>query len=83
MFKVLFCHASDWKTIGGLLGVEMSRLDSIERNEAKVNERLQAMLSEWLKNLDPLPTWNDIVDAVKTIGNVELAEEIQTVYIRE
>lgn len=76
VFKKLLPLAKDWKTIGCLLGVERHVLDGINRDEEGVRDCLQAMLSEWLKQVDPRPTWTDIVDAVEEV-NSSKAEEIR------
>ena len=75
--KVLLPIASKWKTIGGLLGVDKSKLDNIKKDEGEVNECLQAMLSEWLGKKAPEPptTWKTLADAVRPIDEA-LAEEI-------
>ena len=74
MFKKLFPLAKDWKTIGCLLGVERHVLDSIKRDEEGVRDCLNAMLSEWLKQVDPPPTWTDIVDAVEEVDSSKAKE---------
>lgn len=76
IFKDLLPLAKDWKTIGGLLGVERHVLDNIRRDEEGVRDCLHAMLSEWLKQVDPQPSWKDIVEAVEQIDSSK-AEEIK------
>ena len=76
VFKRLLPLAPDWKTIGGLLGVERHILDNIKKDEDGVRDCLHAMLSEWLKQVDPRPTWTDIVDAVEEVDSTK-AEEIR------
>ena len=76
IFKRLIPLASSWKTIGGLLGVERHILENIKKNESGVRECLYAMLSEWLKQVDPRPIWTDIVDAVEEVDSAK-AEEIR------
>ena len=76
VFKRLFPLAKDWKAVGGLLGVKRHVLDSIKRDEEGVRDCLHAMLSEWLKQVDPPPTWSVIVDAVEVVDSSK-AEEIR------
>ena len=57
----------DWKTIEGLLGVETHILDNIKKDEEGVRDCLHAMLSKWLKLVDPQPTWQELVDAVEKV----------------
>ena len=76
VLKRLISLASNWKTIGGLLGVERHVLDNIKKDEDDVRDCLHAMLSEWLKQVDPQPTWKDIVDAIEEVDSSK-AEEIR------
>ena len=76
VFKKLLPLANSWKTIGTLLGVESHILMDIKRDEEGVRDCLQAMLSEWLKQVDPEPTWMDIVNAVEEVSSSK-AEEIR------
>ena len=62
--KELLPLAAHWKTIGGLLGIDKAILDRIQRDEVGVNDRLHEMLAKWLKQVDPLPTWKDILDII-------------------
>ena len=52
-------------TIGTLLGIPAHILDKIKSNEERVHERLREMLSEWLKQIDPPPTWTALAEAVE------------------
>ena len=79
-FKVLFPLARDWKTIGALLGVEKHVLDNIKRDEESVRDCLHAMLSEWLKQVDPPPTWKDLVNAIEKVDSSK-AQEIGRLYM--
>ena len=74
VFKKLLPLANDWKTIGCLLGVERSAMEKIKREEVSVQDRLQAMLSEWLKQVNPLPTWKELVDTVEDVDSSKAKE---------
>ena len=74
--KKLLPLSKDWKTIGVLLGVEKHILDKVKRDEEGVTDCLQEMLSEWLNQVDPPPTWKDLVEAVEAM-NPAKAEEIR------
>ena len=67
IFKELFPVATYWKTIGTLLGIPGHILDKIKSNEERVDECLREMLSEWLKQIDPPPTWTALAEAVEVI----------------
>ena len=76
VFEKLLDLAVDWKHIGTLLGVENHILQEIKQNEEKSLDRLQEMLSEWLKIDNPPPTWDNLASAVKPF-NPAKAQEIK------
>ena len=59
-----------------LLGIPKHVLDKIQSDEEGVEDRLQEMLSEWLKQVDPAPTWKDLADAVDVVDQ-QKAKEIR------
>ena len=65
--KKLLPLATNWKTIGVLLGISTHVLDKIKDDEVSVSDCLHAMLSEWLKQTHPPPTWAALADAVQVI----------------
>ena len=67
MFKKLLPFVTHWKTIGTLLGVSKPVLDKIKSDEEGANDRLQEMLSEWLKQIDPPPSWTALAAAVEAV----------------
>ena len=81
VFNELLDLASHWKTIGTLLGLESRLLDKIKSDEEGAHDRLQKMLSEWLKQADPPPTWKDITDAVERVDTTK-AQEIRNNIIK-
>ena len=76
VFKKLLPLAIHWKTIGTLLGVSKTILNRIKSDEEGVNDRLQEMLSEWLKQIDLTSTWSALADAVETTDQ-SIAKEIR------
>ena len=74
-FRELLPLATDWKTIGTLLGLPEHILEKIKTDEDTARDRLQKMLSEWLKQVDS-PTWKALADAVESIDKVR-AQEIR------
>ena len=76
-FKDLLSLAHEWMTIGILLGVPKHILERIKADEDGARNRLQAMLSEWLKQVDPEPTWASLVEAVENVDQ-QRAQEIRT-----
>lgn len=63
-----------WYDIGIELGLTADELKNIKANCDSVEECLREMLDKWLRNIDPLPTWRALGDALKFIGEGTLAE---------
>ena len=74
VFKKLLPLASYWKTIGTLLGVSKPILDKIKSDEEGANDHLQEMLSEWLKQIDPPPSWTALAESVEMIDSSKAME---------
>ena len=68
--------AASWKNIGTLLGIATHVLDNIQANEGRVEDCLREMLSKWLKQVTPKPTWAALADAVKPF-NEKVAHNIR------
>lgn len=81
-FKILLPLAARWKTIGTLLGVSNFVLDKVRSDEEGADDYLREMLSEWLKqtDIDSLPTWTALSDAVEVIDSSK-AKEIREHYL--
>ena len=77
VFQVLRLLATQWKMIGISLGLQKHVLDRIKCDEAGVNDRLLEMLSEWLKQVSPPPTWEDLANAVEDIDQLK-AQDIRS-----
>ena len=74
MFKKLLPLATHWKTIGTLLRVSKPVLDKIKSDEEGANDRLQEMLSEWLRQIDPPPSWTALAEAVEAVDSSKAVE---------
>ena len=59
-----------------MLGLEKHVLNKIKADEEGVRNCLHEMLSEWLKHVDPSPTWAALADAVETVDEYK-AQEIR------
>ena len=68
--------AADWKAIGTLLGAQEGDLDRIKHDEQEANDRLQKIISWWLKQVNPPPTWKAMATALETL-NPQIASKIQ------
>ena len=64
-FEKLLSLAAHWRNIGVLLGIKNDDLHAINLNEKEDDNCLREMLSLWLKNTNPLPTWSTLADAVE------------------
>lgn len=74
LFRQLYPLADHWENIGCLLGIKQHALKRIKKDEENVHDRLQEMLSEYLKQVDPLPTWKNIIDTVDIIDSSKAKE---------
>ena len=61
-------------SIGTLLGMDEPILDRINKEKQSVHECLQNMLSEWLRQIEPLPTWKELIDAVEVVDKGKAKE---------
>ena len=66
--------ASSWYQLGIQLGFETSKLKDIQSDHEKVKDCLTEMFTQWLK-LNP--TWQDLIEALEHLGEIQLATEIQ------
>jgi hypothetical protein len=71
--------ASKWHNIGVLLGLPPGKLDAIQQDYRSSDDSLREMLKEWLKMIDPPPSWEQLVDALKVIDECK-AEELRRKY---
>ena len=76
VFKMLLPIASDWEAIGVLLGAEEGDLDGIKHDEQGATKRLRKLISWWLKQVDPSPTWQVLAKALKPL-NPQIASKIR------
>ena len=74
--------ASKWYDIGIQLDFEDGELKNIGKDHAEVKDRLREMLNVWLKRVDPVPSWNALIDALKapTVDEMRLAENLEKKY---
>ena len=80
VFSALHSVSPKWSDIGLQLHVPAFQLNIIEADTTGVTRRLRAMLEYWMKNAaDPLPSWEGLVDALKTpaVGESRLAKELE------
>jgi ankyrin repeat protein len=70
---------SEWQNIGVLLNIPSARLKKIANDYTITRDCLREMVTEWLKMVDPPPTWELLVEAVELI-DPQTAENIHTKY---
>lgn len=77
VYRRIFPLAERWKTIGVLLGILYSTLDTIGYHNRGCEECLVGMLRAWLKCADPPPTWKLLADVLELVEPY-YAEEIRS-----
>ena len=79
IYRELISLDIDWQNIGVLLDVPSAELNAISADYNRTRDCLREMIMEWLKMVDPLPTWEILVEAVELI-DPETAINIHTKY---
>ena len=81
--SALYPVRAKWRNFGIELEIDMGTLDSIERSfHFDHTECLTRMLDYWLKQTDPPPSWDAIVEALESgpVGEGHLAEQLKLKY---
>lgn len=75
--------SSKWYDLGVQLHIDSGELDNIKRDNPV--ECLREMLKIWLKKVDPDPTWNALIDALKSrvINEQKLANQLERKYMTD
>ncbi len=80
IFIELKLLASRWHEIGILLDMEPGKLNIIKAdNPGDAVGCLRHMIEEWLNSINPRPTWEELVEAIKDI-NERKSEDIRLKY---
>jgi len=75
---------SKWKLFGVLLRVPPSSLDNIEvKYPLNPQQGLMEMLKLWQKKVDPPPSWDSVIEALKDLEEEQLACKLAEKYIPE
>ena len=74
---------TQWRNIGIELNLIVTDLDAIKDGNSDSSSCLTEMLTLWLKQVDPPPSWSALVIALKqpTIGELRLAQQVEDKYI--
>ena len=69
-----------WYNIGLELDIDPGTLDTIKGNCDNIDDRFRAMLTTWLKMVEPKPTWESLAEALRspTVGYGHLADLIES-----
>ena len=69
LVEELHCVKKKWYSIGIQLKVPDSKLDEIQDTAKDDLERaLRRMIQEWLRQIEPEPTWDGIVKALRCVS---------------
>ena len=72
--------SADWEDIGLTLDLEQGQLSAIRSDHRESNKCFREMLKLWLKQIEPLPTWSSIIDAIRILQYDSLAEVLRKKY---
>ena len=74
--------AAKWEEIGTSLQLESGLLEIIKKdNPNDCRACLREMLKEWMKQVDPPPSWSVIIKAIKDCGYRPLARTLREKYL--
>ena len=73
-----------WYKIGLQLKLSPDTMDKIKGEESDSNDQLLEMLKVWLKNVEPTPTWEALVQALRTrsVGRDKEANRLEEKYCK-
>ena len=77
--RIIWEARAKWYNIGLELDINPGTLDAIKANNEDVEDRFRAMLTTWLKMVQPRPTLAALTEALQSpaVGFGHLAERIQ------
>lgn len=85
VYKELVDISYNWYDLGLQLELTEGKLKNIQgANPEDPQHCMQEMLSTWLRQVDPRPTWHVLCAALRsrTVGEKELASTIEAKYIK-
>ena len=79
LLNLLADASPEWLELGLQLRVRQTTLRVIERDYDKTRRCFMEMLSEWLKMIDPLPSWERLFAALEqpSVGREDLVEVVK------
>ena len=78
VFRLLLDISSEWDNIGALLKISPGTLANINQESSTLNSKLRYMLNEWMKMVDPPPSWKQLIAAVESFNEAK-AEELKLI----
>ena len=76
LLNSLLPKAAKWNSLGIQLRLTPDELDIIKSNSGDVEECLTKVLQKW-KDKTLNPTWQDVVTALRAIGEARLAKDLE------
>ena len=74
--------SADWEDIGLILKLAPGSLDIIKINyPSHAKKCFREMIKLWFKQVDPLPSWTTIIDAIDILGHKPLAENLSKKFL--
>ena len=71
-----------WEDIGLCLGLSTDSLDIIKKdNPGDSKSCFREMIKIWWRRVDPPPSWSAIIEAVETLGQELLAQNLKLKYL--
>ena len=81
LLKELYKIADKWEEIGIHLEIDVNLLDKVKsENNGDSKKCLREMLKILVKEVDLLPSWTDIVEALECLEEEELAQKLKDKY---
>ena len=72
-----------WREIGEALFVPSTYIEQVETYCASSSDAaagLMEIIDYWIRNCSGQPTWRELADALKSVGEIQLAKELTSVY---
>ena len=83
--RVVWDARAEWYNIGLELELDPSTLDEIKMNNDDISDRFRGMLTQWLRQVSPPPTWSALAAALQspTVEFGHLAEQVESIYVAD
>ena len=73
---ISYVHTTEWYGLGLQLDVDIFKLSQIGKDARENQEHLRLMFEAWLQ-VSENPSWQDVVQALKAIGERRLAVKLE------